>query len=68
MNVKNHTNEYAKAYPNFDSTPKAVVAAIAYSLALRLAEDNPEVARGILMGEWEVLCKNDIVPQKPPKD
>jgi hypothetical protein len=64
MNAK--TNEYQKDFPNFERTPKAVIAAVAYSLAMRLSEDDPARAEKLLRDEWRVLHQNNIVPQVPP--
>lgn len=62
MKVK---NEYQKAFPNYDLTPKAVIAALAYSLAMRLSSDDIEEAEAILKDEWITLYHAKIVPQKP---
>lgn len=59
------TNGYALAYPEYHETPKAVIAAIAYSLALILNEDNEDRAVALLREEWMVLHEAGIVPQKP---
>jgi hypothetical protein len=57
----------------FESTPKAVFAALAYSWASMLptdcdgeAETDEEVIRR-LTAEWQTLHDNRIVPQRPPK-
>lgn len=65
MHLNAKTNEYQKAYPSFDSTPKAVVAAVAFALAMRLCNDNQEQAEALLREEWSVLHANGIIPQKP---
>lgn len=63
--VKIH-NEYAGAFGRvYAETPKAVFAAIAYSFAMRLSEDQPEAAITEFMKEWRVLYEQAIVPQKP---
>ncbi len=68
MHLKNRGNEYAKNCEGFDKTPKTVFAALAYSLALRLAgNDSHEDALEILRDEWESLNTAGIVPQKPTK-
>jgi hypothetical protein len=64
MNAK--TNEYQEAFPAYDRTPKAVIAALALSLAMRLSEDDPARAEKLLRDEWRVLHQNNIVPQVPP--
>jgi hypothetical protein len=60
-----HGNEYQANYPQFEQTPKAVLAAVAYSLAMRLAEDSPCQAEQLLAEEWRALYLSGIVPQKP---
>ncbi len=65
MHMHAKTNEYQEQYPRFDATPKAVIAAIAYSLALQLTEDNHDAARELIMDEWGTLHQNRIIPQKP---
>jgi len=61
-------NEYQELYPWFSRTPKSVMAAIAFSFAMRLSEDSPEHARELLLAEWQILRDNGIVPQKPRKE
>ena len=57
-------NEYVDALGTFyEKAPKAVLAAIAYSLANRLFGDGNEFAG--LTEEWEALYAAKIVPQKP---
>ena len=58
-------NEYAAALPRYSDTPKAVYAALAYSLALRLTGDNHADAVTLLEKEWASLHTAGIVPQKP---
>jgi hypothetical protein len=41
------------------------LAAVAYSLAMRLAEDSPCQAEQLLAEEWRALYLSGIVPQKP---
>ena len=62
-NVK--SNEYQRAYPGYASTPKAIIAAIAYSFAMRIAEDDEAYASRLIQEEWGVLYDNGIVLQKP---
>lgn len=71
-------NEYAQALEAdlYERIPKAVLAAIAVSLAVRLGgmtgygEDPPTApfvaARGLILEEWEALHENGIVPQDLP--
>ena len=59
-------NSYAGSIPDYSSTPKSVFAALAYSLALRLNNDNHEAALETLRGEWSALHTAGIVPQHPP--
>ncbi|AIR07141.1 hypothetical protein JT31_21760 [Cedecea neteri] len=60
-------NDYARTFPDFEVTPKAVVAAIAMSLALRLCEDNFDDAQKLISDEWASLHTAEIVPQKPKR-
>ncbi len=57
-------NEYSDAYPNYYYAPKAVIAAVAFSLAMRLCEDNWELAQEMIEDEWDALYPR-IVSQKP---
>jgi hypothetical protein len=62
-------NEYQKLLSQqlYDSTPKAVFAAIAVSFILNyIGEDETGVEKQIL-NEWRLLNLNKIVPQKPAK-
>ena len=59
------SNEYALAIPDYDKMPKAVLAALAMSLALRLSADDFQEARRLLHEEWVALYDAGIVPQKP---
>lgn len=62
------SNEYAAAFERlYAETPKAVFAALAYSLARRLNEDQHEAAIGELLNEWRILHDNGILPQAVPK-
>jgi hypothetical protein len=59
-------NEYVKALEGgYALTPKAVYAAVAYSLAMRLCGDDGEAARDLIAQEWQTLHENGLVPQKP---
>lgn len=59
-------NSYSDRYPSYEKAPKAVIAAVAFSLAMRLRDDNEIDARALLRTEWDSLHKNEIVPQKQP--
>lgn len=66
MNLKNNSNEYQKLLgEDFDKIPKAVLAAIAISLANRITSDNFEESLAVVRSEWWILYENKIVPQKP---
>lgn len=66
MNIHNNSNTYANFCENFDKTPKTVFAALAFSLAMRMARHHlDEDAHTILRDEWQTLYENGIVPQKP---
>jgi hypothetical protein len=67
VNLKNHINDYQSKYPAFDRTPKAVIAAIAVSLAMRLSGDDFIKASQLVAEEWEILHANGIIPQRPIK-
>ena len=56
-------NQYLQYLSDYSETPKAVYAAIAFSLAMRLTEDDFEAAARLLRGEWDQLHENGIVPQ-----
>jgi len=60
-------NEYAgAAFGNaYATVPKAVFAALAFSLAMRLTCDAEHAARELLAEEWATLHRCGIVPQKP---
>ena len=49
----------------YGDTPKAVFAAIAFSLAS--VNGDPEEAQRVMLREWTALYDNGIVPQKPPQ-
>lgn len=59
-------NPYAYEVDGYDDTPKAVFAALAFSLAMRLSEDNYGEARKLLLREWNILTRNDIVTTPMP--
>ena len=61
-------NSYQAAFPNYDKTPKAVIAAIAVSLALKLHEDAFDYAVYEISKEWTALYNAGIVPQKPKRE
>ncbi len=64
LGVKLH-NDYAAQFGRlYAKTPKAVFAAVAFSFAMRMAEDNPERALDEFTREWRVLHEQGIVPQK----
>lgn len=67
--VNKTSNEYADLIDNslYEKMPKAVLAAIAASFALRMAEDDFSQVQSIMVEEWQALYDNGIVPQKPPK-
>ena len=58
-------NEYSRSYPNFENTPKAVIAAVAYSLAMMIEGEEEGKAEKLLVEEWETLHQAGIVKQKP---
>ena len=63
------TNNYQSQIDTafFEQCPKAVFAALAVSFCANWANiPFEEITKG-LRDEWEILYKNGIVPQKPPK-
>ena len=65
MNLNYTGNEYQELLGElYAEIPKAVLAAIAVSLASR-GGDYPQDAKQNVAEEWEVLHTNGIVPQKP---
>lgn len=64
------TSEYSQAFGYlYDKTPKAIFAAIAFSLAFRdVEESSPAEAVVACLKEWATLHQNGIVEQKPPTD
>jgi len=67
MHLDAKSNPYADAVgmKMLDTCPKAVWAAIAYSFAMRLSEDNHARAIETLKREWLTLHGGNLVPQKP---
>ena len=66
MNLNYTGNEYMDFLgDDFDRMPKAVLAAIAVSLASRLTSDNKEEAANLIRREWWILYQNGIIKQKP---
>jgi hypothetical protein len=57
-------NSYARRVFDIDA-PKTVWMAIAFSLAMRIREDDFALAAQEVYAEWEALHANGIVPQKP---
>lgn len=66
MALNKTSNEYADQVANLEA-PKAVVAAIAYSLALRLCGDDHAAAKALIATEWGALHQAGVIPQKPAK-
>lgn len=65
-NIKNLSNEYSAVLGSaLDDIPKTVLAAIAVS-ALTSGGDCLENALSLVIGEWDILFANGIVPQKVP--
>ena len=62
------TNEYAQSFGRlYANTPKAVFAAVAFSLAfINTEEKGSDVAVAAFLEEWRILNANGIVPQKAP--
>jgi hypothetical protein len=58
------SNEYAAQLYDVNAS-KTVFMAIAYSLAMRLTDDNDEKAAALVKAEWHSLYDAGIVPQKP---
>lgn len=59
-------NPYALEVHGYDDTPKAVFAAVAFSLAMRLSEDDYHEARKLLIREWNILTRNGLVTTPVP--
>lgn len=64
MAINDLKNAYALAASPVLAS-KLVWAGLAYSLALRLSDDNHDAAIKLLADEWGVLHANGIIPQKP---
>jgi hypothetical protein len=64
------SNEYAQAFGRlYAETPKAVFAAIAFSLCfIDVEEAGTNKAIGRFREEWRCLYQNGIVPQNPPTE
>jgi hypothetical protein len=62
-------NSYmANLGPLYAQTPKAVFAAIAWSMCfINVEEAGTEEANKRFLEEWQALYDNGIVPQAPPK-
>lgn len=59
-------NDLVDLFPDYDHTPKAVIAAVCWSIAERLsAFDDSDDAADLIRKEWAALHANGIVPQKP---
>jgi hypothetical protein len=58
-------NDYSRSYPDYSRTPKAVIAAIAYSMALRLCQEDERDAAEMLRQEWALLHENGVLRQEP---
>lgn len=56
--------EYSRAVFDIEA-PKTAWMAVAFSLALRLCDDNFVAAKEMIWQEWGILHENGIVPQKP---
>jgi hypothetical protein len=62
-------NEYVDAVANYELMPKAVLAAIAFSFAKRINDDEDHFrAESLMLEEWATLHHNGIVPQPVPSD
>lgn len=60
------TNHYCAKYPQYAKTPKAVIAAVAFSLAQRICNDSAAEAALLLSDEWDALYVTTVVSQKRP--
>lgn len=67
MSIRNVINSYQQRFPNFDKTPKTVIASIAFSFALQICEDDFERAAQLIRDEWGILNVNGIVRQRALK-
>lgn len=64
------SNQYAESFGElYSKTPKAVFAAVAFSLSfINVEESSADAAVKHFVNEWRVLHENGIVPQEAPKD
>lgn len=62
------SNAYAQEFPEYRDVPKAVFAAVAFSLAMRMNEDNTDKAKAEFFREWGALHAAGILQQKPVKE
>lgn len=60
-------NDYQKCISFYEDCPKAVLAAIAVSYALRQCNEDFEKLNEEILNEWRCLYESGIVPQKPIK-
>lgn len=71
MAINKKSNEYVDAfYIPYADVPKAVWAALAISLVMRLEAldtDDMERIKAVLEEEWQALYANRVVPQKPQR-
>lgn len=58
------SNEYARLFKDYDKIPKAVFAAVAASFIMRCMGEDFDKVQNHFIDEWNVLCNNEIVPQK----
>jgi hypothetical protein len=65
-NLKFKSNSYADRVAVIDA-PKSVWQALAFSLAMRICEDNSDRAVAEVEEEWRLLHAQGIVSQKPRK-
>ena len=63
-NITFRGNSYADRVDHLNA-PKTVWQALAFSLAMRICEDNSDKAVAEVAEEWRLLHAQGIVPQKP---
>jgi hypothetical protein len=63
-NIKFRGNSYADRVAPLNA-PKTVWQALAFSLAMRICEDDSEKAVAAVAEEWRLLHAQGIIPQKP---
>lgn len=63
--VFKQSNAYADSIGGYADTPKAVLAALALSLAFRVSGGDLDEAVRLLAAEWATLHTGGRVPQKP---